>query len=301
MGGVSACLRQLLRLPEAAAAARKTLEILRPYDRELADAKVFGRALAMLMADQGQAGEAQVMMQAAYDRLRDTDGKPHALRSSVTQTLANIALARGDAQTALTLAQRSRNELRTRTHSVQASVLTLIARAAIEAGDIKAAREAVTEARKIHAERGLPALSARALAQVAAELAALTGDRSGAEAEYAQLVQRFPADQAAQSAPFARLLVDNSRARVASSLGQWDEVARLLAPWLTPPAGATLPGSVRSETLLLAAEAAVNLRRPEATRLISDASHALEASDVPSSPRLARLRVLQTQLRASTS
>ena len=300
MGGVSACLRQLLRLPEAEVAARKTLEILRPYDRELADAKVFGRALAMLMTDQGQAGDATTMMQAAYDRLKDVDGKPHSLRSAVTQTLANIALARGDAQTALRLAQRSRTELRSRTHSVQASVLTLIARAAIEAGELKVAREAVAEARKINSERGLPALSARALAQVAAELAALTGDRSGAEAEYAQLAQRFPVDHASQSAPFARLLVDNSRARVASSLRQWEEVMRLLSPWLTPATVATLPAGVRSDAMLLAAEAAVHLRLPEATWLLDDASRTIAASDVPASPRLARLRVLQEQLRASS-
>ena len=297
MAGVTVCLRQLLRLTEAEAAARKTVDIMRPFDRDLADAKVIGRLLGVLMAERGRGVEAETMLESAYVRLQDVDGKPHTLKSGISLALGNVALARGDPRKALALAQRSLGELSSRTPSIVVAVLTLIASAGIDAGELQVASNAVREAKKVHAERGLPALGARAVARVSAEVAALEGDRARANAEFATVAERVASEEAA---PLSRLLSDVSKSRILALLDRSEEVSLTLAPWLRPSPPMELPLPIHGEMLLLAAEAALNAGKPDALKLLQDASEILQKNDVSSSTRLARVRAASLRL-AGTS
>lgn len=295
MGGVAACLRQLLRLSEAEDAAKKTVEILRPFDPEMVDAKVFGRALAAITADRGNAVDALKMLQRAYDKLRDSDGKPHALRSALSQAMANVELSRGDGRNALALAQRSRAELRSRTHSVLAAVLNLVARAALEANDLQAARAAIAEVRNIQNERGLPALSVSALELVSAELAAREGQRETALADFDAALKPSPKGAMTIGSPLSRVARDVSRSRLLASLNRWEEVWVLLVPWLHLPSGQSLPYSVNADVYALASEAAIKTRRDDAAALLAKALATIESADVSHSTRLQRLRALSGQ------
>ena len=83
-------------------------------------------------------------------------------------------------------------------------------------------------------------------------------------------------------------------------LGRSEEVSLTLAPWLrlTPPMELPLP--IHGEMLLLAAEAALNAGKPDALKLLQDASEILQKNDVSSSTRLARVRAASLRL-AGTS
>jgi eukaryotic-like serine/threonine-protein kinase len=287
MAGVTVCLRQLLRLTEAEAAARKTVEIMRPFDRELADAKVIGRLLAVLIAERGRSAEAQTMLESSYARLPDVDGKPHALKSGISLALGDMALARGDAQTAIVLAQRSLRELTSKTPSIVAAGHILIAKAGIDAGELRIASDAVREAKKVQAERGLPILGARAIARVSAEVAALEGDEARARAEFSSVSNRVAAED---TAPLSRLMSDVSKSRVLALLGHSDEVSLMLAPWLRSSPLMEIPVPIHAEVLLLAGEAALKTGAPEASKLLRQASEMLRANELPDSPRLARAK-----------
>jgi ATP/maltotriose-dependent transcriptional regulator MalT len=287
MAGVTVCLRQLLRLTEAEAAARKTVEIMRPFDRELADAKVIGRLLAVLIAERGRSVEAQTILESSYSLLVDADGKPHALKSGISLALGNIALARGDPRKALALGQRSLSELTSKTPSIVVAVLTLVAQAGIDSGELRVASDAIRDAKKLQAERGLPMLGARAIARVSAEVAALEGDEARARAEFSSVSNRVAAED---KAPLSRLMSDVSKSRVLALLGHPGEVSQTLAPWLHPLPPFEIPVPIRAEVLLLAGEAALKTGSPDASKLLHQASEILRENELPDSPRLGRVK-----------
>ena len=286
MSGVAVCMRQLLRLTEAEAAAKQTVDIMRPFDRELADAKVMGRLHAMLKADRGNAGEAESMLVSAYSRLQDQEGKPHPLKYGISLALGELALSRGDPRKAMQLGQRSFSELSSRTPTIVVAVLLLIANSGMEAGELQIASDALREAKKVQTERGLPPLNARGVMRTSAALAALQGDKARASTEFAALAERFAAEQ---TAPLSRLLSDLSKARMLMLLGRAEEVSLTLAPWLHPSLRMELPRPIHGEMLLLAGEAALSTETEEAAPLLRQASDLLRQNDVPASPRLARV------------
>ncbi len=298
MAGATVSLRQLLRLTEAEAAARKTVDILRPFDGDLADAKVIGRMLAVLMAERGNGRDAQVALESAYARLRDVDGKPHSLRYAISMALGTVAMARGEPRRAMEHGQRSHAELASQTPTIMVAVLTLIANAAMEAGELQVASNAVRDAKKVHAERGLPILNARSVTRASAELAALEGDKVRANAEFALLANRVAAEEAT---PMSRLAVDMSKARILALLGRSAEVRATLAPWLQSSTSIELPVPTHGEMLLLAGEAALNTNDPDAARLLRQAEEVLGKNDVPTSPRLARVKRAMGLLAQSAS
>lgn len=287
MGGVTVSLRQLLRLKEAEAAAKKTVDITRPFDRELADAKVMGRLLSVLMAERGRGHEAQTKLESTYAQLPDVGGKPHALKASISLALGTVSLARGDPRTAMEFAQRSLSELTSRTPTIMAAALTLVATAAIDAGELQVARDAVHDAKKVQAERGLPILAARSVARVSAEVAALEGDKTRATTEFAIIANRIAAED---TAPLSRLMSDMSKARILALLGRSVEVRQTVEPWLLPSALIELPVAIHGEMLLLAGEAALNTYDVDAARLVRQADEILRSNDVPASPRLVRVQ-----------
>ncbi len=286
MSGTTVSLRQLLRLTEAESAAKKAVDIMRPFDRELADAKVIGRIHAVLMAERGKGAEADALLTATYARLQDTDGKPHPLKYAVSLALGEVALSRGDAQKALEHGQRSLRDIASRTPTVVVAVHTLIARAGMEAGDIKAASDAVREAKKVQTERGLPTLNARGVARLSAAVAAIEGDKARAQTEFATFAERFTPEDAV---PMSRLATDVAKARILMLLDRPEEVNPILAPWLRPLSAMELPVPTHGEILLLAGEAALSTNRAAAASLLRQASEILRQNDVPGSPRLARV------------
>jgi eukaryotic-like serine/threonine-protein kinase len=293
MSGVAVCMRQLLRLTEAEAAAKQTVDIMRPFDRELADAKVMGRLHAMLTAERGKGAEAESMLAAAYARLPDQEGKPHPLKYGISLALGELALSRGDPRKAMQLGQRSFSELSSRTPTIVVAVLLLIANGGMEAGELQIAADALRDAKKVQTERGLPPLNARGVMRASAALAALQGDKARASEEFATLAGRFAAEEAA---PLSRLLSDVSKARILMLLGRSEEVSQVVTPWLRPSPPMELPLSLHGEMLLFAGEAALNAGKPDALKLLQDASDILQKHDVASSTRLARVKAASLRL-----
>jgi ATP/maltotriose-dependent transcriptional regulator MalT len=259
---------------------------MRPFDRELADAKVMGRLHAMLKADRGNADEAESMLVSAYSRLQDQDGKPHPLKYGISLALGELALSRGDPRKAMQLGQRSFNELSSRTPTIVVAVLLLIANGGMEAGEFQISSDALRDAKKVQTERGLPPLNARGVTRTSAALAAMQGDKALASTEFAALAERFAAEEAA---PMSRLLSDVSKARILRLLGRSEEVGEVLTPWLRQSTNAELPLAIHGEILLLAGEAAIRTSMLDAAPLLRQASDLLRQNDVPTSPRLVRV------------
>jgi serine/threonine protein kinase len=293
LGGVAACLRQLLRLTEAESVAKTSVETLRPFERDRTDAHVFSRILAQVMTDRGKGAEAQALLEKAHAKLpADAEGRPHAWLSSVSVALARVARARGDDASAFKFAQRSRAELRSRNPHVTVTVLTLIADTALQLGDVDAASNAVEEAKKIQSERGLPALSASLLRQSSAKLAVAKGEFAEARA----LLQDPESQTADAQTPLDRLQTDLTKAHLLHATGQSQAATKALQPWIENGSTFELPLHLRAELYLLAGQAQIQTAPRHAMLHLAEAEKSASVSQLPTSAMLIAIRDAKRRL-----
>jgi ATP/maltotriose-dependent transcriptional regulator MalT len=292
------CHRQQLRLVEAEAVARSSLEILRPFRGKQVDSDVHGQRVLRLMADRGRIGEAEKKSQEVYDELAGNANRPREAYAAAGLLLADFAAARGDTDRAGQLLAPHRNAIPGGSHIAHTSVLLRIARMELLLGNLTEAKQAVAAAKTLQRDRGLPIDFALGLAAIAAEVAAAEGQSESALAEYADFLKRFPMPK---YSPATQLVLDMSKARVFTTLKRWSDAEALLRDWvgkaLLP--GQELPVSANGEALLLAGEAALNLGKPGAAKLLQAAGEILQKHDVVNSSRLVRLNAAMLRLGGS--
>ena len=290
-GELATTLRLQLRLAEAEREARVGLEIMRTFHGDSVDGGGWGQRLQRLVAERGRIVEAESKLQSVYDRLAVKDGERFDRQAAVSLELARVAAARGDFPRALRLMQKHRAGIPSGLHTVIVSALSRTASSALATGNLPEARKLVTEAKAIAISQGLPLDHTRDLAAIAAETAAAEGNAEAALAEYTDFQARFPRQQ---HAALTRLSIDMSRARTFAALKRWTEVQASLSTWITDvlPQGQQIPVHMKGELLLLAGEAALSARAPDAARWLGEATAILQGNDVPSSARLERARRL---------
>jgi tetratricopeptide (TPR) repeat protein len=288
LGGVGSTQRQLLRTTDSERSLARAVEILRPYHRDPIEATTFGRTLYVVRAGNDAAG-AQLALETAYLKLRDTGGKIHPLKSGVSTALATIAQLRGDHRASLELSQRALAESDQRSPNLVAADSLAIANSALNLRELAIAENALNVAQKIHDEKGLPVLTVRTLERIRGALAAAKGGPAGSTAEPTAAAEPTPAEG---STPFSRLLRNVTRAQLSAKKGDWLEVKALCDPWLSGDSPYELPSYMRGQLLMLAAEADHRLNGTRAQVLLAEAQAIFERNDVPHSPRFARLRAL---------
>ena len=288
LGGVGSTQRQLLRTTDSERSLARAVEILRPYHRDPIEATTFGRTLYVVRAGNDAAG-AQLALETAYQKLRDTGGKIHPLKSGVSTALATIAQLRGDHRASLELSQRALAESDQRSPNLVAADSLAIANSALNLRELAIAENALNVAQKIHDEKGLPVLTVRTLERIRGALAAAKGGPAGSTAEPTAAAEPTPAEG---STPFSRLLRNVTRAQLSARKGDWLEVKALCDPWLSGDSPYELPSYMRGQLLMLAAEADHRLNGTRAQVLLAEAQAIFERNDVPHSPRFARLRAL---------
>jgi hypothetical protein len=164
-----------------------------------------------------------------------------------------------------------------------------LARGYLLGGDIRRARAEIDAARTLAAKEGISPARGLGIALRDAEIMAREGQQEAAVAAIASATKRagVAAEYAETQAQIALV-----RGRVALVGGRFDEVGRILEPWLAAPldAGVELPVATRGEMQLLTGEAML-ARQPAAARTrLLEAEASLKASEVEGSPRLARVR-----------
>jgi tetratricopeptide (TPR) repeat protein len=284
---------QQLRLAEAEAYFRSAIAIQEKYPLQRVRAVAFYRLqLAQLLAARGKHAEAFAMLD-AVERLRTgaTDG--YGLTPRQVQVIRGLTrLGQGDVDRGMPELQSAFTDpaaFPPRTIVSMPVLHDYLARGYLLGGDIRRARAEIDAARTLAAKEGISPARGLGIALRDAEIMAREGQQEAAVAAIASATKRagVAAEYAETQAQIALV-----RGRVALVGGRFDEVGRILEPWLAAPldAGVELPVATRGEMQLLTGEAML-ARQPAAARTrLLEAEASLKASEVEGSPRLARVR-----------
>jgi eukaryotic-like serine/threonine-protein kinase len=288
-------LQQEFQQSDAENTLRDSVDILRIHRGDRVDWNSDGNRLSRVRFERGRSSDAEAKMRAADEILAANDAVPSDIKRVVAIEILDMALARGQLDSAQKIASNHQYRTPGLLAQHEAGVFARAARVALEQKKLTEARQAIEVAKTSQRQRSLPFDTARDVALVAAELAAAEGNTELFLAEYADLRARFPL---AKYSTRTRLLIDLSKARSFASLKRWSDVNATLADWVGKPLAPNqeLPVYLKGELFLLAGEAAIETNLATVEKWLREASEVIERHHGLESDRLARVRKAMSQV-----
>ncbi len=299
---LSESLRNLGRLDEAREALQHAIEIFEKHPEKRATGLAQARSsLSKLLQAIGDwRGSREQVELAIYERLQSSE-KVMPTVDQLRSLRGMLLVEQGSLQEGIGQLLEIQSTTPRELHHAHLFFCQILARAYIALGNTKAAFEQIALGKRILLEHGATSNRAFTLAIAAAQVAAATGDSSGAMRE---LDDARKALNVTSIEPMRDPELALAAARVYDLLGQFEQgraiSAPLLAPLLAEPTGKLTTG-LRGELAFLAARARMNTDQDTAKQLLAVAVESLRKTQVPTSALLGQAEKAHAAVVAQTA